>query len=110
MFYNRYNDNCENQKDYDNYYNHNERKNCCLKRVEETFVCFPSYYNEEKKEDCKKEDNNNFYPSYEGTFRIWPTNAYGNGKDDNENHCHHNENKCYRNRCCFCCGIFGKRW
>ena len=116
---NRYYDECNNDynsnEDYNNYYNntpcrnsYHSKPNCCIKRVEETYLCFPSYYNEDKSD--KKEDNKE--NCFEGTFRICPK---FNKKDDC-NKCHNPENnedehKCARHchkRCGFC-GLF-RRW
>jgi len=48
--------------DYDNDDQNNYRKHqgrsCCMRKVEESFCCFPSYYNEERNEDRKEEKMN----------------------------------------------------
>ena len=69
--------------DYDNKYDHN-KKHCCVRKIEETICCYPSYYNEENKE--KKKDY-----------------CY---KNENKE-----ENRCCRcsNRCFGFCGLF-RRW
>ena len=116
MNYNeRYNDfdqkcNCIQNNDY-NY----DKKQCCVKRVEETFCCYPSYYNEEKKED-KREKENEYW---EGTFRAYPKkDCYKKQDNDNryEDKCDKKEEKheCQRNnnRCCWgLCNLFRNcRW
>ncbi len=98
--------------DYDNEKNGygNEKRSCCVRRVEETYLCFPSYYNEDKCE--KKEDNKE--NCFEGTFKICPKH-YDNGKDysykhddrDNKKENHKCGCRCH-NRCGFC-GLF-RRW
>ena len=106
-FYNNCN-NCDfEEKDF------NEKK-CCVKRVEETYCCFPSYYNEEK-DGCKKEDKKETYeyPCYEGTIYLCPKKSHCNvkedkySKDDRCNKDNHHNYRCH-NRCGFC-GLFS-RW
>ena len=94
------------------------QKDCCIKRVE-TYYCYPSYYNEEKKDDCKKEEKHPEY--YEGTFKLYPSYCDkkhddksdlkddGNKKCEKENNVENNKCNC-RNRCNFCCGLFGRRF
>ncbi len=108
-FYNKYYDDNmdhENRNKFNNSHRHDKKRNCCMKRVEETFCCYPSYYNEEKED--KKEEH--FYPCYEGTFTLCPIksscnkseeikhNKCSNNNDGQEN----NDNRYFRNRCCFC--------
>ena len=95
---------------YDNEYDKNgrNRHSCCVRRIEETLCCHPSYYNEEKKEDKKEK-------CFEGTFKICPKEEH---KDCNEKNDYYEEkdnkqtdHKCgcrCHNRCGFC-GLFG-RW
>ena len=98
-----YNDRCcNNQNDYnknDNY----DRKNCCVKRVEETFFCIPSYYNEDRKEDKKQDE------CWEGTFKICPKNHNQHhnceNRDDTKQDYYPN-----RNRCCLCNLFRNCRW
>ncbi len=51
MYYNRYDDNCEDKK-----YSSREKEKCCVRVTE--YCCFPSYYTEEKndKYEDKKHD------------------------------------------------------
>ena len=115
---------CINKNNYDNfndysrknYNNSNEYANndwnhqYCVKKIEETFCCYPSYYNEDKKEDNKEK-------CFEGTFKICPKryNHYDCGKFE-KNDCYNknDEQNCgckNNNRCCGFCG-FNKlfRW
>ena len=109
-------------KDFNrNNYGQNEKHSCCVRRVEETFCCYPSYYNEEKKEDKwedKKEEKKE--RCFEGTFKICPKYYDCNDKDeknnDHKNDCDERDNqkddhkygcRCH-NRCGFC-GLF-RRW
>ena len=124
MYYNNYkncysmnnNFDCDNyQCNYDNnnhndncYKNNLDKRSCCMRRVEETFMCFPSYYNEEK------EEVNNYKKDvcYEGTFKICPKycenkkNIYNKDCDEeivdqvNKKNCYH-----CQHRCGFC-GLF----
>ena len=93
MYYNERN-NYEYNKNYynnDNYEQYN-KKNCCVKRVEETFCCFPSYYNEEKTE--KKQE------CWEGTFKIYPKhndNDYEKCNQTQKENQHHSRNCCFGN-------------
>ena len=105
--------NCNNREDYENS-NYNERKTCCIRKIEETYCCFPSYYNEDNK-NCKKDDKreNYEYPCYEGTFTLWPNKSQCNHKRDNE--CHketgcNESNSGHRNKCCFCNLFNCNRW
>ena len=106
-FYN--NCNCNNHKnivDEKNYLNNYERKTCCIKKTEETYCCFPSYYNEEI-DDCKEDANkgNYNYPCFEGTFTLYPRTSNCNKKRDEhqkEKSCDKEYNKNYNNKCCFC--------
>ncbi len=93
--------NSQTKNDYNN-------KSCCFKKVEETFCCFPSYYNEEDTKDERKEDK-----CWEGTFKICPKQEhdykkdYDNEKDCDKRHNNRNNNQCHR---CFnpCCWL--RRW
>lgn len=51
MYYNRYDDNCEDKK-----YSSREKEKCCVRVTE--YCCYPSYYTEEKndKYEDKKHD------------------------------------------------------
>lgn len=112
----RYNDNLYTENDYYNDYTNNYNQNqynkkpCCVKRVEETFCCYPSYYNEDKEE--KKENCRNEHNCWEGYFKICPHKQ----KDWNNNNCDKNDyrkqdnNHCKKhNRCCGFCGLF-RNW
>lgn len=104
-YYDNYSKNYDNdycEKNYNNGYDQSKRS-CCLKRVEETYICFPSYYNEENK-DNKKEK------CFEGTFKICPK-YYNDENDCKDKEDKKDDHKCgcrCHNRCGFC-GIF-KRW
>ena len=89
FYYNHYNDkDCYNNLN-DNF-NHddceNERKSkCCIKKVKETWFCYPSYYEEDKeKNEC-----------FEGYFKICPKHNINN--NNNNDNC--NDRK---KHCCFC--------
>lgn len=113
--------NCyDNDYNFNNYYSNNKycyendyekrhcnKPSCCVKRVEETFYCLPSYYNEQNKDDKKI---NKHEKCFEGTFKICPKicdNKEETNKDcyekDNYNHCGKSHHKCSF------CGLFG-RW
>ena len=108
-FYNNYYDNdidYENRYEFNNSHRHNEKRNCCVKKVEETYLCCPSYYNENKYEDKKEEL---FYPCYEGTFTLCPRKSYCSNNEIKHDKCNkynmkeeNHDNRCLRNRCCFC--------
>ena len=95
------------------------KRSCCLRKVEETFCCYPSYYNEYKKEDKKEEKKE--CNCWEGSFRICPKNENYNHKHDccnsNKHDCEekynhkdeHNSGCRCHNRCCGFCGLF-RRW
>lgn len=116
MYYNdrydctdRYNDCNQYYKQQNNNYNYNKcnfEKSCCMKRTEETYFCYPSYYNEDKHEEKDE------YPCYVGTFRMCPekskcdTNYNKQEKYQNSNTCRNNQHG--HNRCCLC-SWFG-RW
>ena len=97
-----------NQNNYDynkNDYGHDENRTCCVRRVEETYLCFPSYYNEEK--DDKKEEKKE--RCFEGTFRICPK-CENQEKKNNDDHSKNEQRfdcRCHQ-RCGFC-GLF-RRW
>ena len=108
-YYNNEYNNYENEKN-----NGTKKDSCCIKRVEETFYCFPSYYNEEKEDkEVKKEK------CFEGTFKICPNHncddkqfnkdAYNNDKNNHgeENEIKKEEQKGCKNqnRCCCFCGF-----
>lgn len=102
---------CNQNNDYD----YNTKRPCCVKRVEETFCCYPSYYNEEKKEE-KKEKQQEYW---EGTFKIYPKKECDKRQDNDykhENRCERKEDnhECCRNhnRCCLgLCNLFRNcRW
>lgn len=125
--YNGYsiNNNCcnhYNDYDYENNFNQNncdndKKHSCCFRRTEETFCCYPSYYNEEKKNDkydCKDVNKDNYI---EGSFKICSKCNYNNNNKHidihnvNKNECCYEKNdkrkydrRCH-NRCCFC-GLF----
>ncbi len=94
MIYNNYNDDCYNdyeRNNYSNSYSHyDNNQNCCMKKTEETFCCYPSYYNEDK-----QEDNKDF--CYEGYFKICP--IYQD-KYDNHNKCEQKNNHHKKSGCC----------
>ncbi len=121
-----YYDNYSKDNNYDNDYNKNNydhnKKSCCVRRVEETFCCYPSYYNEENKEDKwedKKEEKRD--QCFEGTFKICPKHYDYNDKEDHKDYddkkdCREKENKKEEHKCgCRChnrcgfCGLF-RRW
>lgn len=115
-FYNR--DNFNNREDYENlknYSNYDERKNCCIRKVEETYLCFPSYYNEEK-DDCTKDDikENYSYPCFEGTFTMCPRKSHCGSKRGNtdykEKSCGKEYNNNHHNKWCFCNLFNCHRW
>ncbi len=109
---------------------HNQEETCCIKKVE-TYYCYPSYYNEEKKDDCKEEKiEEKQIPYYEGTFKLYPSycdykkdchkkvdckeEKYEDIKNEHKN-CDKQENNnrcCCRNKFCLCCNLFGnfRRW
>jgi len=105
-----YNDYYDDSNNHFNNYNHNNynENSCCVRRVEETFCCFPSYYNEDRKYD-KNEDLKD--KCFEGTFKICP--KHHNCNKENKNDC---DQKKYSNKCncnCFnrcCCPVNFKRW
>lgn len=129
------NDYYENLSKYDNYsgnnyydYNTNDnyyhnKPSCCVRKVEETYCCFPSYYNEDKKEDNKSQ-----IKCCEGTFKICPKHCYDEKPNDNKcikhnetNYCNcTNQNDCYekdysnhnrqQHKCCFCNLFKNCRW
>ena len=111
---NRYSDYNDYSNNYTNEYfsnkNDNEKK-CpyCLRKIEETFCCFPSYYNEDKKEYKVDEKH---YPIYEGTVKLYPKLDCFDKKDDRcDRNDNINEHKCEcrcHNRCGLC-GLF-RRW
>jgi len=74
---------------------------CCFKKVEESFYCFPSYYNEDEKKDDRKEEK-----CWEGTFKICP-------RHDFDSKSEHKDEKTYRTNNCNCCFnpcSWFKRW
>ena len=103
--------NCNNYNDYDNHenYYHDERKNCCIKRTEEVLYCFPSYYNEDKKDNCKKDNNKKESECkyWEGTFKIYPKYEDSCNKYESKENSHNSEK---RNNCCFCNLFKNSRW
>ena len=105
---------CYRNKDYYNEYGNysNEKDNnfkkdtCCVKRVQETFCCFPSYYNEEKEEKAYKKEE-----CFEGTFKICPKTCDGNQnnrksdnstQEDRNNSCYQDNCRMNHRPCCFC--------
>ena len=109
-----YDNNCSANNNYDNCYNSNYYKNiynkhsCCMRRVEETYVCFPSYYNEEKEEV----NNNKKEICYEGTFKICPK-CCENKTDNHNKYCDdriayqdNKKNSCHCQHRCGFCGLF----
>lgn len=103
--YDNYSRNNDYSRDFDNKnsfdskndFDHNSKHSCCVRKVEETFCCFPSYYNEEKKEDKKqdkKEEKKECKHCWEGTFKICPKHDdYDDKKDDKKDY----NNKDYYN-------------
>ena len=81
-----------------NKYDVDNKELCCLKKVEETFCCFPSYYDEEETKDERKEDK-----CLEGTFKICPKQYHTDKKDYDEGCKNRNNNQCHRhfNPCCW---------
>lgn len=88
----------------------NLKSHCCVKKVEETYLCFPSYYNEEKEDKKEEKKEEKHYPCYQGTFKLYPPCCF-NRKDDKKDDCDKKDDKkentrgCCRNRCCFCCNL-----
>ena len=98
---NDYSKNNDTHYNFDNVNNYNRKRGCCVRKVEETICCYPSYYNEEK-EDKKDE---HFYPCYEGIFTLCPRKSYCYNKEDNKQDSCYKDDKKYENRnnkCCFC--------
>lgn len=108
-YYNNEFSNYSNEKD-----NNFKKDSCCVKRVEETFCCIPSYYNEEKEDKVDTKEK-----CFEGTFRICPKSYdcnQNNRKNDSckqediNNSCYEDgkkkcrEDNCRMNHhsCCFC--------
>ena len=110
MYYNS--KNCENTRDcYNCRHESNDfnKNSCCVKRVEETYFCYPSYYNEEN-DDCKDRKKGEFlFPCYEGYVKLCPEKSCNHSNKENtcdnqgSNNCHKKQS-----RCCFC-NLFS-RW
>lgn len=88
-----------------NNYDYGKKHSCCVRSVEETFCCFPSYYKDEEEEDKKDK-------CFEGTFKICPKqydriekNICCNNKEFNGNNCkkQHNCNHHSQYNCGLCC-------